>query len=153
MLVNTCETEYCLLHVYRRYLQPSGQVLATAGVCTVFLTSQCSLYGLCTADWTGRCSSPCRGKRFVCCTKRSNRFWGQPSLPLNRYRGARRPGRDVYYLPPFSAEVKNEWSHTSASSMNLRGVDKGKFVCLLCWHSGRSVSCILPGIRPWSFSR
>ena len=93
--VNTCETEYCLLHVYQRYMQQSGQVLGTAGVCTVFLTGQCSRYGLWTADWTGRCSSPCRGKRFVCCTKRSNRFWGPPSLPLNGYRG--QGGRGVMF--------------------------------------------------------
>jgi hypothetical protein len=38
-------------------------------------------------------------------------------------RGVKRPGRDVHALPS-SAEVKNEWSYTSASPVCVRGVDK-----------------------------
>ena len=33
--------------------------------------------------------------------------------------GVKRPGRKVDYSPPSSAEVKNEWSYTSAPSICL----------------------------------
>ena len=38
--------------------------------------------------------------------------------------GLKRSGRDVHTLPS-SAEVKNEWSYTSASPVCFRGVDRG----------------------------
>jgi len=38
-------------------------------------------------------------------------------------RGVKRPERDVHTLPS-SAEVKNEWSYTSASPVCFRDVDR-----------------------------
>jgi hypothetical protein len=43
-----------------------------------------------------------------------------------------RPGGEVNQSPPFSAEVKYDWSHTSAPPLCLRGVDKENFTfCVL----------------------
>ena len=36
-------------------------------------------------------------------------------------------GRDVDRSPPRSAEVKNEWSYTSASPIRLHGVERDSF--------------------------
>jgi hypothetical protein len=38
-----------------------------------------------------------------------------------------RIGRDVDHSPSYSAEVKNEWSHTSLSPTRLDGVDRDIF--------------------------
>lgn len=62
-----------------------------------------------------------QGKTFFCSPKRPDRFWGPPSLLVNKYRclfpggkggEAKRSGREVHRSPP-SAEVKNEWSDDS----------------------------------------
>jgi len=46
---------------------------------------------------------------------------------LSRVKAA---GGDVEHAPPSSAEVKNEWSYTSAPAMCLNGLDKDNFtVC------------------------
>ena len=42
--------------------------------------------------------------------------------------GVKRPGRDVNHLPPSTAEVKNEWSYTSAPPICLHGVDEHNFI-------------------------
>jgi hypothetical protein len=36
--------------------------------------------------------------------------------------GVKRPGREADHSPPFSVEVKNTWSYTSAPSIRLHGV-------------------------------
>jgi hypothetical protein len=36
-------------------------------------------------------------------------------------------GPEVDQSPPASAEVKNEWSHTSFSTLNLHGVERDMF--------------------------
>ena len=50
---------------------------------------------------------------------------GPPSLIFNLYRGfvwaVKRPGRDVSHLPPYSTEVKNEWSYTFSLSWRCTG--------------------------------
>jgi len=47
-----------------------------------------------------------------------DRLWNPTNLLFNAQwmffpQRIKRPGRDVYHLPPSSAEVKNEWSYTS----------------------------------------
>jgi hypothetical protein len=46
-------------------------------------------------------------------------------LPL----GIKRPGRDVFHLPPSIANIKSEWSHKSGLSVCRRGMDNDKFTC------------------------
>jgi hypothetical protein len=38
--------------------------------------------------------------------------------------------REVYLSPPSSAEVKNEWSHTSAPSVYLHGMEADNYAVL-----------------------
>ena len=40
------------------------------------------------------------------------------------FSGLRRPGRDIDYSPPSSAEVKSSWSYTSTSPVYFHGVDR-----------------------------
>jgi hypothetical protein len=80
-------------------------------------------------------SSPGRGKRFFFSPKRPDRLWGPPSPLFNGYRGSfpglQRPGREVNHSPPSSAEVKNEWSHTSDPPICLHGVNRDNFTFTL----------------------
>jgi hypothetical protein len=59
--------------------------------------------------------------RKVFGSKRKETIGGQTIL-----RAAEQPGREVNHSPPSSAEVKNEWSHTS-TPIRLHGVDKEYF--------------------------
>jgi hypothetical protein len=56
----------------------------------------------------------------------SGRGKGTTSLLFSRYRdsfpGTKQPGRKVDHSPPFSAEVKNEWSLASAPHICFHGV-------------------------------
>jgi hypothetical protein len=65
------------------------------------------------------------GKRFVSTPNRPERLYGTPSLLFNRYQGSflevKWPKRDDHSPTP-SAEVKNEWSHTSSSPTFVHGV-------------------------------
>jgi hypothetical protein len=78
--------------------------------------------------WAIGGSNPDRVKGFISSANRPGQLWGPPSLILNRYRGSfqgvKRAGREVDHSPPSSAEVRNEWSCTSASSRCLDGVDR-----------------------------
>jgi hypothetical protein len=42
--------------------------------------------------------------------------------------GVKRPGRDAVHLPPPTAEVMKEWSHTFSLSACLHGVCRDNFV-------------------------
>ena len=72
-------------------------------------------YGL-----NGRVSNPGRSKTFCFSPKHPDWPWGPLNLLFNRYQGyflqVKRLWHDVNHSPPSSAEVKNEWSHTSISS-------------------------------------
>ena len=37
----------------------------------------------------------------------------------------KKPGHEFNHSPPFSAEVKNEWSYTSSPSTRLHGLKQG----------------------------
>jgi len=56
--------------------------------------------------------------------------WGPPILLFSGYRGAfpgvKLSGREVHHSP-YVAEVKNQWSYTSAPSVCLRGMDRDNF--------------------------
>jgi hypothetical protein len=53
------------------------------------------------------------GSRIFSTPKRSDRFWGPPSLLSNAYRvfypGVKMPVREADHSPPTSAEVKKAW--------------------------------------------
>jgi hypothetical protein len=78
--------------------------------------------------WTVWGSNPVTGKRFSSSPNRPDRFWDPPGLLLNGYRISfreeKRPGRELNHIPPFSADVKNEWKHTSTPPTHLCGMDK-----------------------------
>jgi len=58
-------------------------------------------------------------------------FWNQPSLLFSGYLGSfpgvKRSRHEVHQSPPLSAEVKNEWSCTSAPPIYLHGMDGDEF--------------------------
>jgi hypothetical protein len=72
-----------------------------------------------------------RNKRFFSSSNCRDRFWGPPSLQIDRYwgpfPGVEWPEREVYCLPPSSAEVKNELSRLSALPICLHAVDGDNF--------------------------
>ena len=63
--------------------------------------------------------------------------WGPPILLFSGYRGSfpgvKLSGREVHHLS-YIAEVKNEWSCTSASSICLRGMDRDNFTIFTFHH-------------------
>jgi len=78
-------------------------------------------------------SNPARGKTFFSSQKRHGRLWGPPSLLLNAYRGyfSWESGRGVKWLPPSSAEIKNEWSYTSTPPTCPYRIDRVHFTCYI----------------------
>jgi hypothetical protein len=46
------------------------------------------------------------------------------STGLFFFLGVKRPGHEFDHIPPSAAEVKNEWSYTSAPPVYLHGVDR-----------------------------
>jgi hypothetical protein len=53
--------------------------------------------------------------------------WGSPSLLIILCRSSfprLKLGCDVEHAPPYSAEVRNEWSYTSSPLMCLQGMDR-----------------------------
>ena len=82
-------------------------------------------------DWTSarmvRGSNPSRDKRFISSPKRPNRLCDPPSLLFIGYRGSfpgiKQPGSQFNHSPPFSVEVKSEWSYTATPPIRLRAVD------------------------------
>lgn len=61
-----------------------------------------------------------------CVQKLPDWLWDPPSPLFIRYWGSypgiKRPGRDVDHIPLASAEIKDEWSCTSAHAMCLPGL-------------------------------
>ena len=72
-------------------------------------------------------SNPERGKRFLTFSECQDHLKGPLSLLFNGngvLSGVKWPGCDVDHSPPSNAEVKNEWSYTSAHHICLHGVDR-----------------------------
>ena len=46
--------------------------------------------------------------------------------------GVKRSGRQADHIPPFSAEVKNEWSCISMPPVYFQGMYKGRFNFFTC---------------------
>jgi hypothetical protein len=44
--------------------------------------------------------------------------------------GLKQLGREAGHSPPYSAEIKNEWSHTSPTPTSLHGMDRAKFTLM-----------------------
>ena len=63
--------------------------------------------------------------------------WAPPILLFGGYRssfpGVKLSGREVHNSP-YIAEVKNEWSYTSAPSICLRGMDRDSFTIFTFHH-------------------
>ena len=77
------------------------------------------------------------GARYLFCyQKYPDRLWGPSSFLFTEYRsispGVKRPGREAIHSPPPIAQVKNEWSYTSAPPIFLHSIDSDKFT-LYCW--------------------
>jgi hypothetical protein len=84
-----------------------------------------------------RGSNPGRNRRFCFSPKRPEWPWGPLNFPFSRYKGhfplVKRLLHEVNLSPPSSAEVKNEWSHTSSS---LYAITAWVFIqCLRCIES------------------
>jgi hypothetical protein len=76
-----------------------------------------------------------RGKKFFLFKNVHERLWGPAGILFNRYRyffpGVRRPGREVDHSSSSTAEVKNEWSYTSAPPISPNGVRRDNFTLYL----------------------
>ena len=61
-----------------------------------------------------------------------------PSFLLNGYRislsAVRRSERELYHLPPSSAEVKNEWSSTATPPTSFHGVERDFTFFPVVWY-------------------
>ena len=80
----------------------------------------------------GQCSNPGRGKTTFSSPKRPDVQPASCSISTVVFSpGVKRPKREVNHLPPFSAEVKKEWSHASTPHICLLGVDRENFILLL----------------------
>jgi hypothetical protein len=88
-------------------------------------------YQIRTTGWTIRGSNSSRVKRFLSSSKRSDCFWGPPSLLFIRYRGSfprlKRPGREDDHSTLSTFEVKREWSYSSTTPIRLHDVDSDIF--------------------------
>jgi hypothetical protein len=71
-------------------------------------------------DYTA--SLPAKNKRFFSTLQRPDWLWSPPSLLFNGYSRlsprVKRPGREAYHSPPYSAEVKNSGAKPSLPHMS-----------------------------------
>jgi len=76
-----------------------------------------------------RCSNADTGKYFPSTTVRPSSGAHQTSYSMGTgfFSGVKRPKRFVDHCPPYSAEVKNEWSYTSIPVLCLHDVDSHGF--------------------------
>ena len=78
--------------------------------------------------------NPRENSIYFSSTKRPERLWSPSSLQFSDYQasfpGVKRPELEVDHCPPPSAEVKNEWSYTSACTVFLYGVE-GEYLIIL----------------------
>ena len=85
-------------------------------------------YSEMAASCTVSGSNPGKDKRFSLFRNRSNRLCGPPSRVFNGHRDyfprAKQRKREAAHPPPTTAEIKNEWSYTSASPTHLHSMDK-----------------------------
>jgi len=84
-----------------------------------------------STGWMVRGSNPGRDKRFFSTPNRPHRSWGPPSGQWGSFSGVKRKGREVSHSAPCSAEVKNEWSFTSAFPKCLHDADRENFTVYL----------------------
>ena len=80
-----------------------------------------------TSAWMVWGSNPGGDNRFFSSPKRPNRLLDPPSLLFNGYHGSS-PGvkhavSQFNHSPPFSVEVKSEWSYTATPLIRLRAAD------------------------------
>ena len=84
--------------------------------------------------WTVQGSSPSGGREIFSAAE-PWRPATAPTQPLIEYRRSfptvRRPGFEAEHSPPYSAEIKNEWSSVSTYSVGLHGSDRDTFTFYL----------------------
>ena len=89
-------------------------------------------------SWRVQGSKPSKGKRFSLFSKMSRpALWAHLASYYmgiwDSSPGAKHPGCEADLSPPFSAKVRNKWSHTSTTPKCLKGMDRGKITsCLYC---------------------
>jgi hypothetical protein len=79
-------------------------------------------------------SNPGTVNRVFCSAKYPDQLWGLTSLLFNDRRFlpvVKRPERKVNHSRLSSAEVKNDWSHTSSPPIRIHGVDRDNFAFIL----------------------
>ena len=94
-------------------------------------------YEVYATGWTVRGSNPHRNIRFFCFPTQPYRLWDPSIFLYNAYRssfqGLKRPGREANHQSSSSAEVKNEWSYTSAPPLLLNVVDRKNFTFFIAY--------------------
>ena len=83
-------------------------------------------------------SNPVKGKGVFSSPKRSHRLWAPPRLLFCGHRGSF-PGLEL--SPPSSAEVKNQWSHTSLILLCRYNSDTVLAFSTISFHLRRSCTC------------
>jgi hypothetical protein len=80
------------------------------------------------AAWPGVCI-PAGARDFSLLQNAENGCGAHPSfysMGTGFFPGLKRPGSEVDQSPPYSAEVKNEWSYTSSPPISFHDVDREK---------------------------
>ena len=111
---------------------PTFDILFLLDTSTAFSSSRIS-FSVLLMLWAGRSgvSTLVKGKNFFSSPNRPERLWVPLSLHYDGYRGSfsgvKWPGHKYDHSPRSSAEVKNEWSYTSAPPIRFHGVEKENF--------------------------
>jgi len=72
-----------------------------------------------------------RVKRSTSCPRCQDQLWALTSLSYSTGTEVKQRGHEGDNSPPFSAEVKNEWSYTSILAISLQVVDRDNFTFYL----------------------
>ena len=67
-------------------------------------------------------------KEIFSSAKYPGRVGGPPSSIFSEYWGSFLGGKTADHSPPCSAEIKNEWSHTSAPPIRIHGTEMDNFI-------------------------